>query len=111
MVKASASRWVLKKSESHGGENVVLPDPGRQAAWQAALASSEHETWIAQEYLDVPRLALPVVEGGTITHAQKYYNWNPFVFGGRYAGGMVRVSSTPLINICLGGGLLPTFTT
>ncbi len=44
-----------------------------------------------------------------MVEVEKHYNWNPFMFGGRYAGGLVRVSSTPLINITLGGGLLPTF--
>ena len=110
MVSASASQWVLKKSESHGGEAVVLPDPANTAAWHAALEASTREIWIAQEYLDLPRLAMPLAQGNTLGRSEKYYNWNPFVFGGRYAGGMVRVSETPLINICLGGGLLPTFT-
>lgn len=110
MVSASASRWVLKKSESHGGQAVVLPEPASEAAWRAALESSTHEVWIAQEYLEVPRLAMPVIDGTSVKRAEKYFNWNPFIFGGRYAGGMVRVSSTPLINITLGGGLLPTFT-
>ncbi len=58
----------------------------------------------------MPRLAMPVADGNRVSRTEKYYNWNPFIFAGRYAGGMVRVSETPLINICLGGGLLPTFT-
>jgi hypothetical protein len=74
------------------------------------MAASTREVWIAQEYLEVPRLAIPVAEGESIVWSEKYYNWNPFVFGGGYAGGLVRVSSTPLINITLGGGLLPAFT-
>lgn len=111
MVNASASRWVLKKSESHGGENVVLPGTSSAAMWRAALESSKREVWIAQRYLDVPQIAVPVVAGDSVVNTPKYYNWNPFIFGGRYAGGMVRISETPLINICLGGGLLPTYTT
>jgi hypothetical protein len=38
-------------------------------------------------------------------------NYNPFVFRGSYGGGIARVSDSQLINICLGGGLLPTLTT
>ncbi len=107
MVSASPSRWVLKKSESHGGEAVVLPGERSAAAWQAALAASAHEVWIAQEYLDLPRLAMPVADGNRVSRTEKYYNWNPFIFGGKYSGSIVRVSHTPLINITLGGGLLP----
>ena len=110
-VRASASQWALKKSESHGGLNVILPGVSSEAAWRDAIESSVREVWIAQEYIEVPRMSLPVVEGEAVTWQEKYFNWNPFVFGGRYAGGLVRVSSTPLINITLGGGLLPTLAT
>ncbi|MDB4961829.1 MAG: hypothetical protein JWP01_1828 [Myxococcales bacterium] len=109
-VKATSTRWALKKSESHGGMNVILPGISTEAAWHQALEASRREVWIAQEYLEVPRMELPVVDAGSIAWSEKYYNWNPFVFGGQYAGGLVRVSSTPLINITLGGGLMPTFT-
>lgn len=107
-VAAEPGRWALKKSEGHGGMNVVLPKVSSESARRDAIAASAREVWIAQEVLDVPRLALPVADGDAVAWCEKYYNWNPFVFGGRYAGGMVRVSGTPLINICLGGGLLPT---
>jgi hypothetical protein len=109
LVRATPSKWVLKKSESHGGEDVVLPEPENEAMWHAALAASANGAWIAQEYLQVPKLALSVVDGESIGRVERHYNWNPFMFAGRYAGGLVRVSSTPLINITLGGGLLPTF--
>ena len=110
IVKASPHKWVLKKSESHGGNGVVLPGTN-EAKWRAALAASSDEVWIAQEYIEVPRIAVPEVSGNRVARSEKYFNWNPFMFAGRYAGGMVRVSSTPLINITLGGGLLPMFTT
>ncbi|MBA3455776.1 MAG: hypothetical protein H0T42_21955 [Deltaproteobacteria bacterium] len=109
-VKESPTRWALKKSESHAGMNVILPGVSTQSAWADAMEASRREVWIAQEYLEVPTMELPEVEGESVAWNHKYYNWNPFVFGGRYAGGLVRVSSTPLINITLGGGLMPTFT-
>lgn len=107
-VMADPSRWVLKKSEGHGGKHVLLPGVASESAWRDALEASRHEVWIAQEYLEVPQMAIPVADGERVGWADKYYNWNPFVFGGKYAGGLVRTSSTPLINITLGGGLLPT---
>ncbi|HEY0252254.1 MAG TPA: hypothetical protein VGC41_12050, partial [Kofleriaceae bacterium] len=111
LVKSSSTRWVLKKSQSHGGEDVILPDQAKRSDWEATLARTSDSMWIAQEYLEVPQLAISVVEGDNVVRVAKHYNWNPFMFGGRYAGGLVRVSSTPLINITLGGGLMPTFTT
>jgi hypothetical protein len=108
IVMNEPDRWVLKKSEGHGGSHVLLPGVATQKAWREALEKSRTEVWIAQEYLDVPHMMLPVVDGDHLAWSEKFFNWNPFVFGGRYAGGLVRTSSTPLINITLGGGLLPT---
>lgn len=104
-VAATWQKWVLKRSFSHGGAHVVLPTD--EAKWREAYATTAHDTWIAQEYLEVPKLEVATPTGKT----EKFYNWNPFVFGGRYAGGLVRVSESPLINITAGGGLLPTFAT
>ncbi|MDB4955253.1 MAG: hypothetical protein JWO36_2822 [Myxococcales bacterium] len=111
MVTSSPGKWVLKKSEGHGGMNVVLPMVSSRKSWRDAMDASSRDVWIAQDYLDVPRMAVPVVEGDSMVWQVKYFNWNPFVFGGRYAGGLVRVSTTPLINITQGGGLLPTLFT
>jgi hypothetical protein len=110
-VMSSPNRWALKKSEGHGGKNVLLPGVATESQWREAMEASTREVWIAQDYLDVPRMALPIAEGETLTWRDRFFNWNPFVFGGKYAGGLVRTSSTPLINITLGGGLLPTLST
>ena len=101
-------RYALKKSEGHGGKNVILPGISSQRAWGEAMEASTREVWIAQEYLTVPTLMLPAPNNEAVGWIERYFNWNPFVFGGRYAGGLVRTSNTPLINITLGGGLLPT---
>jgi hypothetical protein len=110
-VMANPERFVLKKSEGHGGMHVLLPGVATEQAWREAMEVSRREVWIAQDYLEVPVMAMPVVDmngSGGVAWTERFYNWNPFVFGGKFAGGLVRTSSTPLINITLGGGLLPT---
>lgn len=102
-------RFVLKKGESHGGMHVLLPDLVSDDQWRHALSEAGREPWVAQEYCVVPKLEIPAIEGGAVVRRPKFFNWNPFLFGGRYAGGIARASDTPLINITLGGGLLPTF--
>jgi len=44
-----------------------------------------------------------------VVRERKFFNFNPFLFNGVYAGAIARASNTELINITLGGGLLPTF--
>jgi uncharacterized circularly permuted ATP-grasp superfamily protein len=110
-VMSAPKRYVLKKSESHGGKHVVLPGVSSDGAWREAIEASRRDIWIAQDYVDVPTMQLPVANGERVEWIERYFNWNPFVFGGRYAGGLVRTSTTPLINITQGGGLLPTLGT
>jgi uncharacterized circularly permuted ATP-grasp superfamily protein len=105
-------RWVLKKAESHGGRHVILGPVVDDAEWRHCLAEglTSSAPWIAQRAQTVPRYRLPSADSatGALTLADRYINWNPFLFAGRYAGGITRASDSILINICLGGGLIPT---
>jgi glutathionylspermidine synthase len=104
-LRAHDQKVVLKKGESHGGLHVLLPGIGKPEDRHAALDDAERSPWVEQDYVELPRLRFPA-RGAP--NALRYYNWNPFLFGGRYAGAIARASETPLINITLGGGLLPT---
>lgn len=96
---------VLKKGESHGGLHVLLPHLTTSAQRLTALDEAAREPWIDQDFAPLPKLRIPT---SAAPAAEKFFNWNPFLFGGKYAGGIARASDTPLINITLGGGLLPT---
>jgi glutathionylspermidine synthase len=96
---------VLKKGESHGGLHVLLPGLSSGEQRLGALEEASREPWVEQEYRTLPKLRVPTAEAPA---GDKFYNWNPFLFGGRYAGGIARASDSPLINITLGGALLPT---
>jgi glutathionylspermidine synthase len=107
-LRGGPRKHVLKRGESHGGQHVLLPDVATEAQWQSALDAARTEAWIMQEYHPIPTMPIPSYKDGRVEIVHKLCNWNPFLFGGEYAGGIVRASSSPLINISLGGGLLPT---
>jgi hypothetical protein len=102
---------VVKRGESHGGLHVLIPGVATDEEWTRALdtASREPSAWVEQEYHPVPQLTVLTAEGDNPRQQRKFFNWNPFLFAGRYAGSIARASDTPLINITLGGGLMPTF--
>jgi hypothetical protein len=105
---ADRAGFVLKKTESYGGKDVVLGAACDEASWQEALSAARAAPWVVQRFEPMPMMALPVLEGGRFVFQRKFMNWNPFVFGGRSAGSIARVSDSMLINISQGGGLLPT---
>lgn len=102
---------VVKRGESHGGMHVLLPGVTTDDEWTRGLtlAAADPWPWVEQVYHPVPRMTVLAMADGQPRRESKFFNWNPFLFGGRYAGGIARVSDTPLINISLGGGLLPTW--
>jgi hypothetical protein len=101
-------RYVLKRGESHGGQHVLLPGLATAEQWEAALAESALTPWVAQEYCPVPKIMTVAHHDGGVRVDERFFNWNPFLFNGRYAGSIARAGTSELINISLGGGLMPT---
>jgi hypothetical protein len=99
---------VLKPANMYGGKDVHIGRETDQAVWESVL--EEHikdESWVVQEYVEIPRDAYPEVENpGSI--AEKYVNINPYALLEKYSGTITRVSDSSVINVSAGGGLVPT---
>jgi len=52
-------------------------------------------------------ITVPTVVNGKLDFAYKKFNFNLMVFGGRFAGGVVRLSDDSVINVARHGGLIP----
>lgn len=99
---------VLKPANLYGGRDVHLGPETDQETWEAIL--NEHlndESWIVQEYVDIPRDVYPVIDHGVRLEWKKV-NLNPFALLGKYSGSITRVSDSSVINVSAGGGLVPT---
>ncbi len=102
--------WVLKGALGHGGHEVVLGVDQTEESWERALAACRDSSWVAQRYLRPPKMRVPIRVDGKIKNMELWANWNPFYFGGRFAGGMTRVSSETIVSITANGALMPTIT-
>ena len=103
--------FVLKPSWGYGGHGVIL---GRHVSFEKwkekVIEYSGNAAWVAQEYVEIPKMDIPVIkENKRIEIERKYFNINPYVFGGKYVGSLGRISDLPIINIASGGGILPVF--
>jgi hypothetical protein len=67
----------------------------------------EEESWVVQEYVDIPTDIYPEIGDG-ISFKRKFVNINPFALKGKYSGAITRVSDNAVINVSAGGGLVPT---
>lgn len=126
-------QFVLKPNDEYGGSGVTLGWETSVSAWDdtltRALAESERG-WVAQERIDVRREIFPVCESGGVpadgssssdaggAHAgtpggiverDMLVDFAPYLFRGRLAGFLTRLSATGLANVTSGGGQVPAF--
>jgi hypothetical protein len=100
---------VLKPSgSSHGARRVHIGRETPDGEWNAVVDKALKEgDWVIQEQVSVPAMTVPDIVNQKLDLLYKKYNFNMLVFGGKYAGGFVRLSDESVINVATGGGLMP----
>jgi uncharacterized circularly permuted ATP-grasp superfamily protein len=105
-------QYVIKPNDEYGGTGVTLGWETSETAWDEALARAVEERdrgWVAQQRIAVRRELFPVCEGGGAVMRDMLVDFAPYVFRGRLAGFLTRLSSTGLANVTSGGGQVPAF--
>jgi uncharacterized circularly permuted ATP-grasp superfamily protein len=107
-------RFVVKPNDEYGGTGVTLGWETSEADWDAVLARAVVERdrgWVAQEKIAVRREPFPVCEDGAVVMRDLLVDLAPYVFRGRLAGFLTRLSASGLANVTSGGGQVPAFVT
>ncbi len=112
-VRARRANFVLKPNDEYGGAGVTLGWETDAGQWDAALESALAEcdrAWIVQERIAVRREVFPYVQPGAgVVMREMLVDSAPYLFRGRLAGFLTRLSSTGLANVTSGGGQVPAF--
>ncbi|MBI3891429.1 MAG: hypothetical protein HY303_07850 [Candidatus Wallbacteria bacterium] len=109
MIK-NRERLVLKPGWGAGGHDVKVGRTTDTAEWQAYVRDTMGcSWWVVQEAVHVPEYEMPVLKGGKVVLEKKYLNINPYIFDGKYAGCLGRVSASNVVNVSSGGGIIPIF--
>ena len=100
---------VLKPNDEYGGKGVVLGWTVEQADWEAAIEIAMTQSYVVQEAVEIPRVPFPVAIDG-LKFIDLAVDLDPYLFDGRAAGFMTRVSAAALLNVTAGAGsVVPTF--
>jgi hypothetical protein len=103
-------RFVLKPSDSLGGQNITLGWNCDAATWDAALQRALGKPHVVQERAVPSRSAYPVVIDGSLTYVEHNEDCDPYLWNdGEATGCSTRISSSEILNLQAEGTLTPMF--
>jgi hypothetical protein len=103
-------KLVLKPNDEYGGKGVVLGWTVDDHEWEQVVRMALHETYVVQEAVPVPREQWPLAVGGSVEMVDMAVDMDPYLFGGRVGGALIRLASSALLNVTAGtGSVVPTF--
>jgi hypothetical protein len=115
LLRADRDQFVIKPNDEYGGTGVTLGWETSESEWDAAIARAVAERdrgWVAQERIAVRRELFPVCDDAApsgVTTRDMLVDFAPYIFRGRLAGFLTRLSATGLANVTSGGGQVPAF--
>ena len=115
LLRAHRDRFVVKPNDEYGGTGVTLGWETSESEWDAAIARAVAERergWVAQERIAVRREPFPVCDESAlrgVAARDMLIDFAPYIFRGRLAGFLTRLSATGLANVTSGGGQVPAF--
>jgi len=112
-IRKERENLVLKPSDEYGGSGVTLGWEANESHWHAAIEkalSSKQAAWIVQERIPVRRELFPVITADNkLEFRDMLVDFAPYIFRGKVAGFLTRLSATGLANVTSGGGQVPSF--
>jgi hypothetical protein len=125
-MRKNRSNLVLKPSDEYGGSGVTLGWETNEHDWDEAIeraisatspastkpgaTQSVGQTWIVQERIPIRREVFPyITPAKTVEFRDILVDFAPYLFRGKLAGFLTRLSATGLANITSGGGQVPAF--
>jgi circularly permuted ATPgrasp domain protein len=111
-IRRNRERLVLKPNDEYGGTGVTLGWEADERTWDETIARALRESdrgWIAQERIQIRREAFPICEAAGVVERNMLVDFAPYLFRGRVAGFLTRLSATGLANVTSGGGQVPAF--
>lgn len=111
-LRSERDSLVIKPNDEYGGAGVTLGWETSEAEWDAAIAralAEQERAWVAQERIKVRREIFPVCGSDGIVMRDMLVDFAPYLFRGRLAGFLTRLSASGLANVTSGGGQVPAF--
>lgn len=96
-------RFILKPNDDYGGKGISLGWETSESVWESALDEALKDSFVVQERADITKEPFPVY-AETAELRELLVDFDPFLFLNKVEGGLVRLSSSSLVNVTQGGG-------
>ena len=117
-IREHQKELVMKPSDEYGGKGVTLGWEVDKKHWERAIEEAltggkqaqESGCWIVQERIPMRRGVFPYIgKHNKVEFKNMLVDFAPYLFRGRVAGFLTRLSTTSLANVTSGGGQIPSF--
>ena len=117
-IRKDQKHLVMKPSDEYGGMGVTLGWEVDKLHWERTIeqalptgkGAKERGCWIVQERIPMRRGEFPFIgKGNKVDFRNMLVDFAPYVFRGKVAGYLTRLSATSLANVTSGGGQIPSF--
>jgi len=112
-LRANRGDLVMKPNDDFGGHGVTLGWEADEAAWDATIARAlggQDDSWVVQEKIHVRRELFPRFEPGKgAVLGDMLVDCAPYLYRGKLAGFLTRLSAGGLANVTSGGGQVPSY--
>lgn len=103
-VRKHRLQFVLKPNDDYGGRGILFGERASLSEWEAALSEALGGDYVVQEKVELRTEVFPIFDESRWALQPMYVDTNPFLFGGRVEGGLVRLADSPVVNVTSGGG-------
>jgi uncharacterized circularly permuted ATP-grasp superfamily protein len=117
-LRKNQKKLVIKPSDEYGGMGVTLGWELEKKEWESAIEQAlrggepgkARGRWIVQERIPMRRGVFPTIgKGNHVEFRDMLVDFAPYLFRGKVAGYLTRLSATSLANVTSGGGQIPSF--
>lgn len=102
-LQVNRENFLLKPNDDYGGKGITLGWEVLDGEWDTALKEALLDSFVVQERAEIEKKVFPVFDEEA-TLEELLVDFDPFVFQNEVEGGLVRLSSSSLVNVTQGGG-------
>ena len=104
LLRTRRENFIIKPHDDYGGHGVSFGWLHDASEWDSLLENALAHCFVAQERVAVEQTSIPTIRDGGLSLESLNIDFDPFLFNGKVSGGLVRLSSSALVNVSAGGG-------